>query len=371
LTSVEFLERKGRSSQATEYTYGKALRKFADCFDRQSADAVADQIKAHKLDAYKVLDKFVSYLIGQGLAPKTVITYVTAASGFLRYEEIDVDPYRFKTRVELPRKIEISIDRIPTRNEMKTILLASPSRTRALIALLATSGLRIGEAANLRIANIDFKMGKLTLLSKNSKSRRNRISFLSQEALTFMEEYLGPRLKREPEGWLLPDYYNPKNHSSGDGLYMEIYRVLKKCKLLGKLDPDSKRNQLHPHCFRKYFFSKLIGSGVDRGIAELFMGHDFALDIAYLHLTDEQLREHWRKAEPEFEFLIDKRQIHEVEAEVRELTERNQQLEQKLATIESRTHILDDADLEKRLMNSKFFKEMVTTAMQDALAGKD
>ena len=53
--------------------------KFADCFDVQSADVVADHVKAHKLDAYKVLDKFVSYLIGQGLAPKTVITYVTAA----------------------------------------------------------------------------------------------------------------------------------------------------------------------------------------------------------------------------------------------------------------------------------------------------
>ena len=48
--------------------------KFADCFDVQSADAVADQIKAHKLDAYKALDKFVSYLIGQSLTPKTVIT---------------------------------------------------------------------------------------------------------------------------------------------------------------------------------------------------------------------------------------------------------------------------------------------------------
>ena len=108
------MERKDKSSEATEYAYGKALAKFADCFDVQSADVVAEHVKAHELDAYKVLDKFVSYLIGQGLAPKTVITYVTAASGFLRYEEVDVDPYRFKSRFELPRKIEISMDRIPT-----------------------------------------------------------------------------------------------------------------------------------------------------------------------------------------------------------------------------------------------------------------
>jgi hypothetical protein len=55
--------------------------KFADCFDVQSADVVADHVKAHKLDAYKVLDKFVSYLIGQGLEPKTVITWYRRAPG--------------------------------------------------------------------------------------------------------------------------------------------------------------------------------------------------------------------------------------------------------------------------------------------------
>ncbi len=122
--------------------------------------------------------------------------------------------------------------------------------------------------------------------------------------------------------------------------------------------------------FRKFFFSKLIGSGVDRGVAELFMGHDFALDIAYLHLDDDQLHEHWKKAETEFEFLIDKRQIHEVEAEVKSLTEQNQRLTQQLAAIESRTHILEDKDIEKRLANSKSFKDIVAQAMQEALTEK-
>jgi len=358
LTSVEFLERKARSSEATSYTYGKALAKFAKCFGVETADAVAEQLKAHKLDAYKTLDKFVSYLIGQGLAPKSVIVYTNAATGFLRFEDIEVDSYKFRTKVELPKKIEVSIDRIPTRAEMKTILLASSPRTRAIIALVASSGLRIGEAARLRITNIDYKTGKISLLSKNSKSRKNRISFVSQETLTFIREYLGPRMKR-PDEWLFPDYYDPKNHSSGDGLYMEIYRVLKKCNLLGKLDPDSKRNQLHPHCFRKYFFSKLIGAGVDRGIAELFMGHDFALDIAYLHLTDDQLLTHWKKAEPDFEFLIDRREVHEVEGELRSLTERNKQLEQKLAVLESRTSVLQDEQFVERLRKSDLFREVV------------
>jgi len=164
LTCAEFLKRKARSSAATSYTYGKALVKFAECFEVESADVVADQVKAHKLDAYKALDKFVSYLIGQGLALKSIIVYVNAATGFLRYEDVEIDSYKFKTKVELPKKIEVSIDRIPSREEMKTILLASPPRTRAIISSVASCGYRIGEAANLRISNIDFKTGKVSLL---------------------------------------------------------------------------------------------------------------------------------------------------------------------------------------------------------------
>jgi len=66
----------------------------------ESADVAADRVRAHMLDAYKALDKFVSYLIGQGFAPKTVVTYVTTTSEFFNYEEIDVDPYNIRTRVE-------------------------------------------------------------------------------------------------------------------------------------------------------------------------------------------------------------------------------------------------------------------------------
>jgi len=101
LTVAEFLERKARSSAATSYKYGKALVKLALCCEVKSADVVAEQVKAHKLDPYKTLDKFVSYLVDRGLAPKNVIVYVNTATGFLRYEDIEIDSYKFKTKVEL------------------------------------------------------------------------------------------------------------------------------------------------------------------------------------------------------------------------------------------------------------------------------
>ena len=121
--------------------------KLALCCEVKSADVVAEQVKAHKLDPYKTLDKFVSYLVDRGLAPKNVIVDVNTATGFLRYEDIEIDSYKFKTKVELPKKVELSIDRIPTRDEMKTIFLASSPRTRAIISLVSSCGFLVGKFA--------------------------------------------------------------------------------------------------------------------------------------------------------------------------------------------------------------------------------
>ena len=143
LTVADFLERKGRRSEATRATYAKAEASFARCFNADSPDVLVQRIKGGKLDAYSALDKFVAWLTANGAAPKTVLTHVTAVKGLLRFEEINLDSYKFRAKVELPPKMEISVDRIPTREEMRSIALNSDRKTRALISLLATSGLRI------------------------------------------------------------------------------------------------------------------------------------------------------------------------------------------------------------------------------------
>lgn len=161
-------------------TYTKAEDAFARCFNAKSPDVIVDRIKAHELDAYAALDKFVSYLLANGSAPKTVLTYVTAVKGLLRYEGITLDNYQLRAKVELPPKVEVSIDRTTTREEIRTILLNSNRKTRALVSLLLTSGLRIGEAANLRVGNIELLTNTITLMSQRSKSCRPRITFLSE-----------------------------------------------------------------------------------------------------------------------------------------------------------------------------------------------
>ena len=95
MTVPEFLERKARRSDATKVTYSKADLAFAKCFGVESTDVVVHRVKAHRLDRYKALDKFVAYLLANGNAPKTVLTYL------FRYEEITLDNYPLRAKVVL------------------------------------------------------------------------------------------------------------------------------------------------------------------------------------------------------------------------------------------------------------------------------
>lgn len=193
----------GRRSEATKATYECGFDAFARCFRIQSVDLLVAKIKSGELDAYSTLDKFVGWLTSEGAAPKTIWIYAGAVKSLLEHEDVLLDRRKFR-KVQLPAKVEISIDRIPTTEQLRSLILNSPPGTRALIALLASSGLRIGEAGNLRIGKLELLKNKITLIANKTKSRRTRVSFITDETAGFIREYLRRRIDSKDE-WLFPD----------------------------------------------------------------------------------------------------------------------------------------------------------------------
>ncbi|MGD0424012.1 MAG: site-specific integrase [Candidatus Bathyarchaeia archaeon] len=298
----EFIESVGRRSEKTADAYQRGLDLFALCHHVDSPDLLVTRIKAGKLNQYQLLDKFISFMSREGYAPKSIWGYVSSVKSYYRYEEVDLDDRKFKKTVRLPVKTEISLDRIPTRQEVRDLLINTNARGRALVALLCTSGVRIGEASNLRIGNVDLDRLTVTILGTRSKSKKTRITFISKETAQFIREYLGKRIDRKEE-WLFPNEDDLSQPLGRNALASAIHRLLEKRGLLKKLDPESYTYQLHVHCFRKYFFTNLIQSGVERGVAEFLVGHKFGLDANYLRMMEEKLRVEYDKAIDHFTFL--------------------------------------------------------------------
>jgi hypothetical protein len=112
---------------------------------------------------------------------------------------------------------------------------------------------------------------------------------------------------------------------------------------------------LHPHAFRKYFFSKLIGAGVDRGVAEFLMGHRFGLDNVYLRMDEERLRKEYMKAADDFVFLTDKRLDRESKERVDQLQDQIKRKEAELLSTNERLSKLEG--LWESILETKITKE--------------
>jgi integrase/recombinase XerD len=258
---------------------------------------VIEDVKARGLDPYVVLQEWVTHLHQRGKAPKTIHSTVSSIKGFLVDSDIDVSAEKIRSKVTMPKAYETSVDRAPTGDEIRRILLRSKLDTKAAVTVMATSGLRIGELCSMRVSDIHFgdkdEPSKITLRAAVTKSRRKRITFCSGEATEFLKEHLGVKVN-DP---------NQRIFRSEDSIYCKIMRALILAGLRVKEDADSTRYSLHPHVLRKYFYTNMLASSVDRGIVKGFMGHSIDLDGSYLRMTDEELKAQWLKGADRMTFL--------------------------------------------------------------------
>ncbi|MGI0015375.1 MAG: tyrosine-type recombinase/integrase, partial [Nitrososphaera sp.] len=128
-------------------------------------------------------------------------------------------------------------------------------------------------------------------MAKETKTRRTRTVFLTDEAVSMLKEHLGDRIA-ERDGYV---FGGQKPMTRGTA-YDIITHACQKAELRFKLDRDSKRYAIHPHVFRKFFMTRLLSAGTDRGVIEALMGHKFGLDSAYLRLTEEEIGAMYLKA---------------------------------------------------------------------------
>lgn len=353
MTFVEYVQRKARRSQSTAETYGAALNLWARTLGYSTPDEAVSAITSGKIDVYKALDDFVAKLMATGFAPRTIWNYLSAVRGFLRHEDVTIDQYKLRDKITLPPKVEISVDRIPTREEVKKLLLEGDLRLKAAITVLASSGMRIGELCKLRVANIDFEKHpvRIAIQGRFSKSRFSRTVRITDEAANLLKEYLGDKIKNR-EAYVFPSPTNPDEPIKRNALAMSIRRLIERCGLLRKQDPESRRYEIHVHCFRKYFFTQMIAAGVDRGIVEYLMGHKFGLDPNYLRLGEEMLDREYEKHAERLTFLNEISPQGIPEAMQEELANRDttiQKLQERIFSYESqmnRISRLSDEEIE-------------------------
>jgi integrase len=300
MTYQEYIDQLKRRSSETSRTWKTVLMKWAKDLGYDSPDSIAAEIKAKGSEAtnyaIKIIDKSVGLYAERGLASKTVNSYFYAIRGFLRFEDVELPADKLKNKVVRPRICIESYDRAPTIEEVRRLVSHAPgARLKALILLLASSGMRVGEAVNLKVGNFDFdsKPTKV-MVGPFTKTRQQRVTFITEEATNALKDYLGNRAK-DPNSqvFLRPDG-QPVTKTA---LRKQAMRVIEKAGLMRKRTEDSYTNEIHVHCFRKFFKTRLTNAQMPDATVEMLLGHMNQNDRSYFRATEEELAEAYAKSE--------------------------------------------------------------------------
>jgi len=173
--------------------------------------------------------------------------------------------------------------------------LASPIglRDRAMIEVLYSTGLRVSELLNLRISDIDMRMGCVRCIGKGDKER---LVPIGRKAIEAVEQYLAqgrPKFAR-------PSSPPPHNHV----LFLtKNGRRLSRAWIWTILHDYGERlgfrGRLTPHKLRHSFATHLLEGGADLRSVQLMLGHaDISTTQIYTHVVEERLKQIYKAHHP-------------------------------------------------------------------------
>ena len=186
----------------------------------------------------------------------------------------------------------VYLPRFLNKGEIDT-LLSTPDvstetglRDRAILELMYASGLRVSEAANVKLRDIDLDAGIITTTGKGSKTRRVPVG---SSAVEWLKSYSAKRRGKEnidvdvlfvtPAG--LP--------ITRQIIHAFIKEYAEKCGFTG----------VSPHTLRHSFATHLVQNNADIRSVQQMLGHaDISTTQIYTHVTSEQLKRNYERFHP-------------------------------------------------------------------------
>lgn len=161
-------------------------------------------------------------------------------------------------------------------------------RNRTLFELMYACGLRVSEAVNLKLKDIDFHEDLLFVTGKGDKQR---VVPFYEDMHELLQRYLAIR-----QTWVVdPKLDNVFVNQRGNVLTSRGIQYL----LNKEVEQSSLTMKVHPHMLRHSFATHLLDNGADLRIVQELLGHSsLSTTQIYVHVTQERLKKTYDQAHP-------------------------------------------------------------------------
>ena len=163
-------------------------------------------------------------------------------------------------------------------------------RDQALLELLYAAGLRVTEAANANVSDLNLRIGFITCSGEHGKARIVPLGRPSREAIEKYVYDVRPQLLRDKEddGALFLNTNGSRLTRQG------VWKILKEYAQKAGLE-----NRLSPQTLRNSFAVHMVQNGADLKSIQELMGHeDLAATQIYLTVTKNRIKEVYDRTHP-------------------------------------------------------------------------
>lgn len=226
------------------------------------------------------IESYLGQVAANGLSKRSTARLVSALRNFFSWcveeGEVKENPC---DRVDAPKlgkylPAVLSVEEVTAILESVDVKAPFGKRNRAILEVLYGCGLRVSEAASLRISHVHLDDGFVDIIGKGNKQRLVPIGEMAADAIRTY----------------LPDRPEPASPAYDDFLFLNRFgKPLSRVSLFNLVKDQAMvagiRKEISPHTFRHSFATHLIENGADLRIVQEMLGHESILTTEiYTHI---------------------------------------------------------------------------------------
>ena len=177
------------------------------------------------------------------------------------------------TKIKAPKK-EKTLPEVLTKEEIKILIANTQTKkSKLILSMLYSSGLRVSELVNLRPENLKFEENLGWV--RKGKGSKDRVFIFSEKIAKDIQNYL----KKRPNNNFIFSKEKPLTTRN-------IQKIVKNARLRASLS-----KKVTPHTLRHSFATHLLEAGTDIRLIQSLLGHaSLNTTQIYTHVSTEQLK---------------------------------------------------------------------------------
>jgi integrase/recombinase XerD len=235
-------------SERTIAYYASVLRRFTEAMDGNFRDVTTDDVRSYLID----------YGGREGVSKVTVDNVRRVVSSLFSW--LEAEDYILKSPVRRIKKIRAprGIKPVITDEELEELRDGCANiRDLAIVDLLASTGMRVGELVLLNRADVDMEGRQCVVKGKGDKER---FVYFDARTKVHLSEYLDSRTDSDPALFVSLD---GRCRLSISGVELRLREMGKKLGI----------KRVHPHKFRRTMATRAIDKGMPIEQVQVLLGH--------------------------------------------------------------------------------------------------